>query len=103
MKTLTTSTFQDEISTWVVLVDFRAEWCGPCRILTPVLEDLSTKITDVTFGKVNTDEESDLTSNFGITSIPTVMIFKDGELVDRIVWVNPPNVYEAKLNELTAN
>lgn len=100
MKALDKNNFEQEITTGITLVDFWAEWCGPCKMLTPVLEDLSTKIADVKFAKVNVDDEWELASKFGIMSIPTVMIFKDGVLVDKVVWLNPPNIYESKLEEI---
>ncbi len=100
MKTLTQDNFNQEIATWVTLVDFWAERCGPCRMLTPVLEKLSDQIVDVKFTKVNIDDEQDLASKFGIMSIPTVIVFKDGELVDQIVGLNPENIYQSRLDKI---
>ena len=67
-----------------VLLDFWAAWCGPCRMLAPVLESLSDR-DDVKIGKVNVDEEQALALHYGITSIPTLMVFKDGEVSDTLV------------------
>ena len=62
-----------------VLVDFWADWCGPCKMLGPVVEELSNETDDVVFAKVNVDEEPDLAGAFGIMSIPTLILFKNGE------------------------
>lgn len=100
MKELTIQNFDQNISSGLILVDFWAERCGPCRMLSPVLEGLSQKIEGVQFSKVNIDEEQELASRYGIMSIPTVMIFKDGQLVDKVIWLNPENVYQSKLEDL---
>ncbi|MCU1509689.1 MAG: thioredoxin [Glaciihabitans sp.] len=65
----------------IVLVDFWAEWCGPCRNFAPVFEEASEKNPDITFGKIDTEAERELASAAGITSIPTLMAFRDGVLV----------------------
>ncbi len=62
-----------------VLVDFWAEWCGPCKMLTPVVHELAEETDEVIFAKVNVDSEPDLAGNFGIMSIPTLILFKNGE------------------------
>ena len=66
-----------------VLVDFYADWCGPCKVMAPHLEKASEEIKSVKFGKVDVDKEGDLAGKFGVLSIPTTISFKDGEQVDR--------------------
>jgi len=69
----------------VVLVDFWADWCGPCRMLAPILEEISDERADVKICKVNVDEESELATKYNIMSIPTIIVFKDGEIFKRVV------------------
>lgn len=81
----------------VVLVDFWAEWCGPCKMLVPILEELSGE-TSAKICKVNVDEEAELASEFGIRSIPTMIIFKNGEKIDQIVGLRQKAELLEKLN-----
>ncbi len=67
------------------LVDFYADWCGPCKMLAPVIEELSGELEDVKVGKVNVDENPDLAAEFGVMSIPTVVVLRDGEEKQRTV------------------
>lgn len=84
-----------------VLVDFWAAWCGPCRMLGPVIEELSTDFEGKAIvGKVDVDNNQEIAAEFGIRSIPTVLIFKNGELVDRVVGVSPKEVYAEKITAL---
>jgi thioredoxin 1 len=89
VKEITDNTFTDETSTGIVVIDFWAEWCGPCRILSPILEDLSKEMTNVQFKKINVDENPIIAGSIGITAIPTVIIYKDGRPVERIVGLLP--------------
>ena len=78
----------------LTMVDFWAEWCGPCQMLGPVIESLAEKYEGkAVVGKVNTDEEQELAMGFGITGIPTVIFFKDGKEIDRLVGVMPPDAF----------
>jgi thioredoxin 1 len=86
--TLTTSNFVDETSKGVVMVDFWATWCMPCKAMAPVIEEIAGQTTGkVKVGKVDIDQNGPLANRFGIQSIPTVMIFKDGQLMETFVGV----------------
>ena len=69
----------------LVVLDFWAEWCGPCRMLAPVLEEIGTEFPEVAFGKVNVDEEAGLAQMFGIVSIPTLVFMKNGKIIKKSV------------------
>lgn len=69
------------------LIDFWADWCGPCRMLTPVIEQVAAEVTGASVGKVNVDESEDLSAKYGINSIPTLLVFKGGELKLKSVGV----------------
>lgn len=83
-----------------ILVDFWASWCRPCLMLTPVLEKLQLEYPDVEFVKVNVSQEMTLAQEFGITSIPTVILFNNGDIVNRVSGVNTNDYYRNLLNNL---
>ncbi|MDP2091190.1 MAG: thioredoxin [Candidatus Gracilibacteria bacterium] len=80
--------FEKTINSGVTLVDFWAEWCGPCQMMLPILEDFSTKMDDkMTVAKVNVDESPEIAGQFRVMSIPTLIVFKDGQAVETMVGV----------------
>lgn len=82
----------------LVIVDFYADRCGPCKVLAPIMEELAKEQDDVAVVKVDVDQASDLAGKYDVFSIPTVIIFKDGQEVDKMVWAMPKDEYEAKLD-----
>jgi thioredoxin 1 len=98
---LTDSNFASEVTKYpVMLVDFWAPWCGPCRMVSPIIEQLSREYSGrVAFGKVNVDENQRIAASFGIQSIPTLMIFKGSKAVDVIIGAMPKAQIEIKLKQ----
>ena len=72
-----------------VLLDFWASWCGPCRMLSPIVDEVAEERSDVKVGKVNVDEQPDLAAQFGVMSIPTLLVFQNGRLVNQAVGARP--------------
>ena len=88
---ITTDNFEEVVlnNDKPVLVDFWASWCGPCKMLAPVVEEFADEQDDVVVGKINVDEHPLLASKYGIMTIPTLMLFKDGEMVKKSIGVIP--------------
>jgi thioredoxin 1 len=99
---ITDASFKELIATGKpVVVDFWAEWCGPCRMIGPVVEELAKEYEGkVIIGKINIDENSEVTDEFGIRSIPTILYFKDGQLVDKVVGATSKTNLETKLKAI---
>ena len=88
---ITKDNFEAEVlqSDKPVLIDFWSVWCGPCKMMSPIMDEIAATVPDVKVGKVNVDEEDELAAQFGIMSIPSILAFKNGELVNQTVGVQP--------------
>ncbi len=96
---LTNENFEATIKEGVSLVDFWAPWCGPCRMIAPVIEELAEDFDGkANICKVNTDEQQAIAGKYGIRSIPTILFFKDGKMVDQMVGAASKDVFAEKIN-----
>lgn len=102
-RDLTADTFDTTVGTNdIVLVDFWASWCPPCRMFAPVYEAASEKNADIVFGSVNTEEQPELSARFGITSIPTLMVFRDNILLFQQAGALPAPALEKLIGQVRA-
>lgn len=90
--------FEDVISEGVVLVDFYADWCGPCKMIAPVIEEIANERSDITVGKLNVDNDSEIAARFNVFSIPTLIIFEDGNEKTRLVGYKPKDEIMAAID-----
>lgn len=102
MKHLNMENFEETISAadGIVLVDFWAQWCGPCKMMASVLDEIETEHPEITVAKVDVDENSDIASQYQITSIPTLIVFKDGSPAAVSVGFKPKNEIEQMLGDM---
>lgn len=100
VKQISDATFNNEIEDGIVLVDFWAPWCGPCKIIAPILDELSAEIGDAAkIVKINVDDNPESASKYNVMSIPTLLVFKDGQLVDQMVGVQPKEKLKAVIEK----
>jgi thioredoxin 1 len=104
LSDVTDATFQSEVleADGPVLVDFWAPWCGPCRVVHPVLEEIDAERSDLKIVSINTDENQETTARYQVLSIPTLIVFKDGEIVKKVIGALPKRRLEAELEPALA-
>ena len=96
-KIINSQEFDNTLESGVVVVDFFATWCGPCKMLSPVIDELSGELENVNFVKVDIDQSMDLAQKFKIVSVPTLKVFKNGEEVDTLMGFMPKEVLKSKV------
>ena len=97
VQKLNQNNFNSVIANGTALVDFYADWCGPCRMVSPIVDEIAEERRDITVGKVNVDDENALAMKYGVMSIPTLIVFKDGKEKARIVGARPKAAILAEL------
>ena len=101
MRIINTEEFNQVVTEKAVLLDLYADWCGPCKMIAPVLDELSAKYEgQVTFVKVNVDNDPEVAQRFGVMSIPTLITFKDGQKVKQVAGFQPKPMLEKMISEL---
>lgn len=101
IKQLSDENFEEGVAAGVVLVDFYADWCGPCRMLAPIIEELAQEMSGkITVAKVDTDKAANVAAKFEVTSIPTIILFKDGALVKKVVGLKDLDTLRSMINEV---
>lgn len=97
---ITDSNISEVLTSELVVIDFWASWCGPCRMIGPVIDELANDNPDIMIGKINVDENPVSATNYGIRSIPAILFIKNGVVVDRLLGANPKSAYQNKINTL---
>ena len=97
VQKLNQNNFNNAIANGTALVDFYADWCGPCRMVSPIVDEIAEERRDIAVGKVNVDDENALAMKYGVMSIPTLIVFKDGKEAARIVGARPKAAILAEL------
>lgn len=101
VKTITDANFDSVLQeNEITVIDFWAEWCGPCKMLTPIITKLSENNVDISIGKANIDDASTITNEYNVRNIPTLLFFKNGKVVDKAVGVQSEFALQAKINSL---
>lgn len=100
VRTITNENYQKEVmeSDIPVLLDFWASWCGPCQMVSPIVDEIARTRTDIRVGKINVDEQTKLANEFAVTSIPMLVVVKNGKVVNQAVGVRPKEAIEALLD-----
>lgn len=100
IENVTDETFAEATSKGLVLADFWAPWCGPCKMIAPVLEEIDSEMSDkVKIVKLDVDDNQETASKFGVMSIPTLLLFKDGEVVDQVIGFQPKEALTNLINK----
>jgi thioredoxin 1 len=100
IKVLTDNNFQNQVKNGVTLVDFWASWCMPCKMMAPVLNDLSEELSGASVGKINIEDHPKMASQYGVRSIPTMIIFKNGKEVNRLIGVKSKEILHREINKV---
>ena len=101
MKNLNSKEYYEMVqSDKLSVIKMGAIWCGPCRVLAPILQSVSEKFEDVNFGEIDVDNQPEIVREQSVRSVPTILFFKNGEIVDKMVGLQQAEVYESKINSL---
>ena len=99
VQKLNQNNFNNAIANGTALVDFYADWCGPCRMVSPIVDEIAEERSDITVGKVNVDDENALAMKYGVMSIPTLVVMKNGKIAQQAVGARPKSDILAMLEE----